>query len=379
LIDKDDIASVTEILKSDFITQGPKVKEFEDALCKYTGAKYAVVVSNGTAALHISCLAAGIKTGDEVITSPITFAASANCVLYCGGKPVFADIYEDTTNIDPHEIEMRITTKTKALIPVHFTGQPYDLEEVSDIAKKNHLVVIEDAAHALGAEYCVQKQGRKGEWRKVGNSQFSDMTVLSFHPVKSITTGEGGAVLTNDRGLYKKLLMYRNHGITRESPALFKKNEGPWYYEMQKLGFNYRITDFQCALGISQLRKIDKFIRRRREIAKIYSDELSKLDGIFLPVAKPTVRSSWHIYCIRLKEPSSRNRIFRRLRDSNIGVQVHYIPVYFHPYYRQLGYGKGVCKNAERFYQQTISIPIHPSMTHRDVNYVIKKLKEVLG
>jgi perosamine synthetase len=373
-INQEDIPSVVEVLKSDWITQGPKIKEFEDALSHYVGAKYAVAVSNGTAALHISCLAAGIKAGDEVITSPITFAASANCVLYCGGKPVFADVEEDTVNIDPREIEKEITRKTRAIIPIHFAGHPCDLEKIHRIARDHHLVVIEDAAHALGAEYRVDK--RRAEWMKVGNGRFSDMSILSFHPVKSITTGEGGAVLTNRKDLYKRLLVFRNHGITRDKSALLRKDEGSWYYEMQELGFNYRITDFQCALGISQLKKIDQFLKRRREIAQIYEETMADLEEIILPVTKPFAKSSWHIYCIRVKDPSRRESVFSKLRAFNIGVQIHYIPVYFHPYYRRLGYKKGICKKAEDYYRQTITLPIHPSLTDGDVNRVVKTLKE---
>jgi len=376
-IDGEDIASVIKILKSDWITQGPKVEEFERALCKYTGSKYAVAVSNGTAALHISSLAAGIKAGDEVITSPVTFVASANCVLYCGGKPVFADVEEDTVNIDPLEIEKKITRKTKAIIPIHFAGHPCDVEKIHGIARAHHLVVIEDAAHALGAEYRVHK--RKAEWTKVGNGRFSDMSILSFHPVKSITTGEGGAVLTNRKDLYKKLLVLRNHGVTREKSALLKKDEGPWYYEMQDLGFNYRITDFQCALGISQLKKIDRFIRRRREIAQVYEERMADLEEIILPVTKPFAKPSWHIYCIKVKSSFKREKIFNKLKAFNLGVQIHYIPVYFHPYYQRLGFKKGICKRAENYYRRTITLPIHPSMTDGDVNRVVKKLKEALA
>jgi len=307
-IDDEDIQEVIKTLKSDFITQGPKIKEFESALCEYTEAKYAVAVSNGTAALHISCLAAGIRHNHEVITSPITFVASANCILYCGGKPVFADVQEDTINIDPEEIERKITRNTKAVIPVHFAGHPCDLEEIYAIAKKNNLIVIEDACHALGAEY-------KGS--KIGSCKYSDLTVFSFHPVKSITTGEGGAVLTNNKKLYEKLLMLRNHGITKD-PTKFTINHqlstindyGSWYYEMQELGFNYRLTDFQCGLGLSQLKKLDKFIQRRREIVEIYNKELSKIDEIILPKERPYVKSSWHIYYIRLKNFQKKKKSF---------------------------------------------------------------------
>lgn len=367
-IDKGDINALTKVLYSDWITQGPRIREFEQRISSYCRAKYAVVVSSGTAALHIACLAAGIKPGDEVITSPITFAASANCVLYCGGRPVFADIQEDTANIDPAEIAKNITPKTKAIIPIHFAGHPCELRGIQKIAKINNLIVIEDAAHALGAEY-------KGE--KIGSGKYSDMTILSFHPVKHITTGEGGAVLTNNKDIYEKLLLLRAHGITKDIHKC-QNYEGPWYYEMQYLGFNYRITDFQCALGISQLRKLNKFIEKRRRIARIYRKNLSKIKEIELPTERNNAMSSWHLYPIRLKLKSKvaakRKEIFNYLRGKNIGVQVHYIPVYLHPYYQKLGYKKGICPRAEDFYQREISIPLYQSMSDTKVKYIINSL-----
>ena len=257
-IEKDDIDAVVDVLKSDYVTTGPAVEQFEKTVAKYVGAKYAVAIANGTAALHAACYAAGIGPGDEVITTPITFAASANCALYCGATPVFADIEEDTYNIDPKEIEKKITEKTKAIVAVHFTGQPCKMDEIHAIAKKHKLIVIEDAAHALGADY-------KG--KRVGS--MSDMTTFSFHPVKHITTGEGGMIVTNSKKLYDKLILFRSHGITRDAKKL-EKNEGGWYYEQQDLGYNYRITDIQCAIGTSQMKKLDKFVERRRAIAKRY-------------------------------------------------------------------------------------------------------------
>jgi len=376
-VDNYDIKELVAVLQSGWITQGPKVKEFEDAFCKYTGAKYAVVVSSGTAALHIACLAAGIKAGDEVITSPITFVASANCVLYCGGKVVFADIQGDTINIDPKEIKRKLTKKTKAIIPVHFAGYPCDLEDIYAIAKKHNLIVIEDACHALGAEY-------KGS--KIGSCKYSDMTVFSFHPVKSITTGEGGIVLTNNKRLYEKLLMLRNHGITKD-PAKFTINHnlltindyGDWYYEMQELGFNYRITDFQCALGLSQLKKIDRFIQRRREIVKIYSKKLSKIDGIILPTEKPYVKSSWHIYYIRLKNSQRRKEVFEKLRKQGLGVQVHYIPIHLQPYYKEnFGYKEGDYPKAENYYKSVITIPLYASLNKQQIRYIINEIMKIV-
>ncbi len=368
-IDENDINEVVKVLKSDWITQGLKVKEFENALCKYTGAKYAVVVSSGTAALHVACLAAGIKSGDEVVTSPITFAASANCISYCGGTPVFADIQEDTVNIDPEEIKKKINQKTKAIIPVHFAGHPCDLEEIKRIAKKHNLLVIEDAAHALGAEY---------KSSKIGSCKYSDMTIFSFHPVKHVTTGEGGAVLTNRGDLYERLLLLRNHGITKDKKKMEHCN-GSWYYEMQELGFNYRLTDFQCALGISQLRKLEKFLSRRREIVNIYNKELSKVGEVILPVEKPYIKSSWHIYYIRLKDSQGRKNLFEKLRKYNIGVQVHYIPVHLQPYYREnFGYKVGDYPKAEEYYKPTITLPLYPKMMDSEIQYVIDTFKKEL-
>ncbi|MBE3089259.1 MAG: UDP-4-amino-4,6-dideoxy-N-acetyl-beta-L-altrosamine transaminase [Actinobacteria bacterium] len=365
-VDASDIREVIKVLKSDWLTQGPKIKEFEDALCKCTGAKYAVAVSSGTAALHISCLAANIKRGDEVITSPITFIASANSILYCGGKPVFADIQKDTVNIDPEEIKKKISPNTKAIIPVHFAGHPCDLEEIKEIAEKHNLLIIEDAAHALGAEY---------KKSKIGSCKYSDMTIFSFHPVKHITTGEGGAVLTNQKDLYQRLLLFRNHGITRDKKKM-ASYDGPWYYEMQQLGFNYRITDLQCALGINQLKKLEKYLKRRRELVSIYNKELSKIDKIILPDEKPYVKSSWHIYYIRLKDAGKRRLIFEELQKSNIGVQVHYIPVYLQPYYRKnFGYKVGDYPKAEDYYQSTITLPLYPKMMNSEIQYIINILE----
>jgi len=312
-VNQSDIRAVVSVLKSDWLTQGAKIKKFEDALCKYTGAKYAVAVSSGTAALHIACLTAGIREGDEAITTPITFAASVNCVLYCGGKPVFADVQKDTVNIAPEEIKTKITKKTKAIIPVHFAGHPCNLEEIKDIAKRHNLLVIEDAAHALGAEY---------KSSKIGSCKYSDMAIFSFHPVKSITTGEGGAVLTNNKKFYEKLLMMRSHGITKKNSefrAQNPKTAGGWYYEMQYLGFNYRITDFQCALGISQLKKLDKFIKARQIIAKKYNKLFEDNCFFDLPVERDDIVSSWHLYPIRLKDryKSKKREILRTDKKKN--------------------------------------------------------------
>ncbi len=368
-IDKSDIDAVVKVLKSDWITQGSVIQEFEKAICEYVGVKYAVAVSSGTAALHIACLASGIKKSDEVITSPITFVTSANCILYCGGKPIFADIQEDTLNIDPEKIKEKITRRTKALIPVHFAGHPCDLKEIKHIAQKHNLSIIEDAAHALGAEY---------KNRKVGSCKYSDMTVFSFHPVKHITSGEGGVVTTNRKDLYEKLLLLRTHGITKDKRKL-KGWNGPWYYEQHLLGFNYRITDFQCALGLSQLKKLDVFLKKRRQLADFYNKEFSDLNEITLPVERPTVNSAWHIYPIRIRNSSQRKRIFNALLDSNIGVQVHYIPVHLQPYYRDnFGYKENDYPKAENYYKETITIPLYPGMKAAEIKYVVKTLKKLL-
>jgi len=372
-IEEDDILAVTDALRSSNLTQGPLVEEFEKNIALYCGARYAVAVSSGTAALHIACLAAGVSAGDEVVTSANTFAASANCVLYCGGKPVFADIEPDTALIDPADIRKKLTKKTKAIIPVHFAGQPADMEAIGKIAKENNLKIIEDAAHAIGARYRL-KNGQ--DWIKVGSCFHSDMTILSFHPVKQITTGEGGMVLTNDQDLYEKLVFYRSHGITR-SIKYMKETEGLWYYEMHELGFNYRLTDIQSALGISQLKKLDKFIARRKEIAMMYDEAFSKIERIDFIKEKEGFDSSRHLYVVLVE---NRKNIFNWLTaETNIGVNVHYIPVYFHPYYKRLGYERGLCPMAEEYYSRAISIPMFPKLANDEVEYVIGKIKKVIA
>lgn len=367
-IDTKDIDAVVKTLKSDWMTQGPEVKAFEDALCRYTGAKYAVAVSSGTAALHIACLAAGLQEGDEAVTSPITFVASANSILYCGAKPVFADICADTVNIDPRQIAQKITKRTKAVIPVHFAGQPCDMEGIRKISSRNKLIVIEDAAHAIGSQY-------KGS--KIGSCEYSDMTTFSFHPLKTITTGEGGAVTTNDRRIYERLLLLRSHGITKDKTKLIRQDEGPWYHEMHELGFNFRMTDFQCALGMSQLSKLDDFVGRRQEIFETYRREFSGISDIVLPVEKGPVKSAWHLFYIRLKNPSRRRGVFESLQEQGIGVQVHYIPVYLQPYYQRLGYKSGQCPVAENYYNRTISVPLFPGMTKKNIASVVGAIHKV--
>ena len=364
-IEQDDIDAVVDVLKSDYVTTGPAVEQFEKAVAKYVGAKYAVAIANGTAALHAACYAAGIGPGDEVITTPITFAASANCALYCGATPVFADIEEDTYNIDPKEIEKKITEKTKAIVAVHFTGQPCKMDEIHAIAKKHKLIVIEDAAHALGADY-------KG--KKVGS--MSDMTTFSFHPVKHITTGEGGMIVTNSKKLYDKLILFRSHGITRDAKKL-EKNEGGWYYEQQDLGYNYRITDIQCALGTSQMKKLDKFVERRRAIAKRYDEAFKDIPEIICPVQAEGCHNSWHLYVIQVLGRKRKN-VFDDLRAVNIGVNVHYIPVYKHPYYQKHGYDKVFCPNAEQYYERAISLPMYPLLLDEEQEYVIEQVLKLV-
>ena len=368
-IDEEDIQAVAEVLRSDFLTTGPAVAEFEAALAKVAGTPYAVAIANGTAALHAAVAAAGIGPGDEVITSPITFAASANCALYVGATPVFADIDPQTYNIDPDDVERKITARTKAIIPVHYTGQPCEMERLDEIAKRNGLVLIADGAHAVGASY-------KGT--AVGG--LADMTTYSFHPVKQVTTGEGGAIVTTDKRLYEALISFRSHGITRD-PAKLLQNRGPWYYEQQSLGYNYRLTDFQAALGTSQLKKLPQFLQKRREIARQYTAAFNGLPGMITPWQSPDGESAWHLYVLRLDTERlnvGRDVIFQELWDRGIGVNVHYIPVYWHPYYQHLGFKKGICPIAEAVFESMITLPLYPGLSAEDVEYVIHNVQTVI-
>lgn len=368
-IDEQDIEAVVQVLKSDYLTTGPAIEIFEKKVADYVGAKYTVAFSNGTAALHGACFAAGVSTGDEVITTPMTFAASANCVLYQGGKVVFADIDPHTYNIDPNAIEKKITRKTKAIIPVDFTGQPASLDPIYALAKKHKLIVIEDAAHAIGAMY-------KG--KKIGS--LSDMTMFSFHPVKHITTGEGGMISTNSKEYYEKLLQFRSHGITRDVDKL-QENHGPWYYEMQFLGYNYRMTDIQAVLGSSQLDKLDMFVEKRRDIVAQYNEAFKNVQQITIPFQNEDSESSWHLYIIRLRLRElvvGRKEIFEALQKQNIGVNVHYIPVHLLPYYQRLGFEKGSLPNAEQLYEEIITLPLFPTMTEQDVLDVITAVKRTI-
>lgn len=368
-INEDDIEEVVAVLKSDWLTQGPIVEEFEKKLAEYCGVKFAVVVANGTAALHAAYFAVGLKKGDEFITSSITFAATANAGIWQGGRPVFVDVDKITGNIDPELIEEKITPRTRVLVPVDYTGRPADLDEIKKIAEKYNLVIIEDACQALGAQYKNNKVG-----------SVSDLSVFSFHPVKSITTGEGGAVLTNNEMYYRKMKMFVTHGITKKN--LKNISPGDWYYEMQELGMNYRLTDFQSALGISQLRKLDGFLKRRRGIAEAYEEALNGLKNIVLPMRdSEDSKSSWHLFVINLTGDmlNRRSEIFKKLREANIGVQVHHIPVYLHPYYQDMGYKKGLCPLAEIFYETAISLPIYPSLNVTEQKYIIETIKKILA
>jgi perosamine synthetase len=370
-IDDADLNAVAEVLKGDYLTTGPYVKGFEEKFAGQVGARYAVAVSNGTAALHLACMAAKIGSGDEVLTSPMTFTASANCALYVGARPMFADIDPQTLNIDPREIRKKITVRTRAIIPVHYTGLPCAMDEIQSIAEEHKLVVIEDACHALGAQF---------KDTKIGDCRYSNMTVFSFHPVKHITTGEGGMITTNSRINYERLLSLRSHGIVRDEERLENDSDGNWYYEMQMLGYNYRLTDIQSALGISQLTKLDRLVERRREIATIYNEEFAPLP-LELPMETDDARSSYHLYVVRVKDGAqlSRKQLYDSLRNRGIFCQVHYIPVHTSPYYRQqFGYDWGDFPIAEDHYHRALSIPMFPGMTDQDVKTVVTTITEVL-
>lgn len=370
-IDDEDIAAVVETLKSDLITCGPRVEALEKQLCEATAAKYAVVVSNGTAALHLAALAAGFKEGDEVIVSSITFAASSNCVLYCGAKPVFADIRPDTYNIDPASVRKLITPKTKGIVAVDFTGQAVELDELREICKEFNLILIEDAAHAIGTKYKGQPVG-----------SIADMTCFSFHPVKTVTGGEGGAITTNDEALYHRLLRLRTHGITRNQSEMVHPTDALWYNEQVELGYNYRMTDFQAALLSSQLRKLPKFAARRKEIVEMYDKAFAEMPEIMVQREIPESDTTRHLYIIRLnleKLSCDRRQFFDALYAERTCPQVHYLPVYYHSYYEKLGYQKGICPNAEKYYEEVMSIPLYYSLTDEDVDDVIRAVKKVVA
>lgn len=370
-ISEEDILAVTEVLRGDYLTTGPIVSEFESIVAEYVGARYAVAVSNGTAALHVALFGCGIKEGDEVIVTPMTFAASANAILYLGAVPIFVDVDPLTYNIDINEIESKISEKTKAIVAVDFAGQPVNIDEINKIADEYNLKVVEDGAHSLGSIY-------KGN--RVGAGV--DVTTFSFHPVKPITTGEGGMITTNNKEIYEKMIMFRSHGITRDTKKLINNEEGNWYYEQQYLGYNYRLTDIQAALGISQMKKIDGFISRRRSIVKQYNNAFEKMNGVITPTELGDRESGYHIYVIELnfeQIKGTRKEIFEALQAENIGVNVHYIPVYMHPYYDELGYKKGLCPVAEKVYRGMITLPLYPSMSAKDIEDVIEAVRKVVN
>jgi UDP-4-amino-4,6-dideoxy-N-acetyl-beta-L-altrosamine transaminase len=369
-VDEADIQAVVEVLRSDWLTTGPKVTEFEVAFAARVGAAHAVSFTSGTAALHGAAFAAGLKSGDEAITTPMTFAATANCVLYQGATPVFADVRRDTLNLDPEQIEKKISPRTKAILPVDYAGHPAELAPILETARRHGLVVIEDACHALGAEYGGQRVG-----------SIADMTVFSFHPVKHITTGEGGMVTTNDSQFAETLRRFRNHGIS--SDARQRQSARQWHYEMVLLGFNYRLPDIVCALGLQQLTRLDANLARRREISARYTAAFREVPGVIAPAVRPEVNPAWHLYPIRLNLEmltADRAQIFRALRAENIGVNVHYIPVHLHPYYRErFGYKGGEFPVAEDGYARLISLPMFHGMSHRDAEDVIQAARKVVG
>ena len=369
-IEQDDIDAVVATLKSDYLTCGPKIEEMERKLCEVTGAKYAVGVSNGTAALHIAAMAAGFGEGDEVIVSSITFAASSNCVLYCGAKPVFADIDPETYNIAPASIRRLITPRTKGIVAVDFTGQATELDEIREICREHGLILIEDAAHSLGTKYKGQPVG-----------SIADMTCFSFHPVKTVTCGEGGAVTTNDEALYRRLLRLRAHGITRNQEEMVHPTDAGWYNEQVELGYNYRMTDFQAALLISQLGKLDKFSKRRREIVQMYDRAFADMPEVTVQREIPESDTTRHLYILRLnleKLRCDRRQFFDAMTAENVRPQVHYLPVYRHSYYEKLGYERGSCPNAEKYYNEVMSIPLYYSLTDDDVEDVIRAVKKIV-
>lgn len=377
-INEEDIQSVVEVLRSDWLTQGPAVERFEQEVARYCGAKYAVAVSSATAALHVACLAAGLKPGDALWTSPNTFVASANCGLYCGAQPDFVDIDPRTYNLSVDALEEKLAWAEKQgrlpkiVIPVHFAGQSCDMEAIAGLGKRHGFTVIEDASHAIGGRY---------RDARVGSCAFSDMTVFSFHPVKIITTGEGGMVLTNRQDLYEKLARLRSHGITRDPRFMEGESDGPWYYQQVELGFNYRITDIQAGLGASQMRRLDKFVERRRNLVERYDSLLARLP-LMLPWQHPDAYSSFHLYVVRLRLDAigkTHRQVFEGLRQEGVGVNLHYIPVHTQPYYRRLGFKPGDFPQAEQYYREAISLPLYAGLSDSEQDSVVRALAEVLS
>ncbi len=364
-IEQEDIDEVINVLQSDWITTGPRIKEFEDALCAYIECKYCVAVNSGTSALDIAVQSLDLPKGSEVITTPFTFVATSNAIIYNNLVPVFADISRDTFNIDPEDIRKKITKKTKAIIYVDYAGHPCDIKEIREVADEYDLFLIEDACHAIGAEY---------KHTKVGN--FANLTIFSFHPVKHITTGEGGAVATNNKELYEKISLLRTHGIDRNTMDRYGK-DASWAYDMKYLGRNYRITDFQAALGRSQLKKLDKFIERRNELAMKYNELLKDIDFVRLPILKDNIRHAWHIYTILLDESISRDNFFKYMKNANIGVNVHYIPAYRHSYYiENFNFDKNDFPVTENTFKRIITLPLFPKMEDDSLEYIAEKIKD---
>jgi UDP-4-amino-4,6-dideoxy-N-acetyl-beta-L-altrosamine transaminase len=368
-ITDEDIKAVVDVLKSDFLTQGPKIVEFETAFAEYIGCKYAVAVSNGTAALHLCALALGVKKGDKVITTPITFAATANCVRYANGDVIFSDIDPETYLLDINKVRQVLESnprgKYKGIIPVDFAGRAVDMEALRKLADEYGCWIIEDACHSPGG-YFIDSIGGK---HNCGNGDFADLSIFSFHPVKHIATGEGGMITTNNERLYKKLLLLRTHGITKDN-SLIKNNQGGWYYEMQELGFNYRLTDFQAALGISQLKRADDGLQRRREIASIYEKRFSDMSFIIHQTGVVT----GHAYHLYIVEFNDRNELYTYLRENNIFTQVHYIPIHLMPYYRKFGWKEGDLPCAENYYANCLSLPMYPQLSQKEQEFVIDKI-----
>lgn len=373
-IDEQDINAVIEVLKSDFLTQGPVIENFEKAVAEYCGTKYAVAVTNATSALHIACLAAGLDKGDMLWTSPITFTASANCGRYCGSDVDFVDIDDNTYDMSVTALKEKLEKskiKPKVVIPVHLAGQSCEMQEIYDLSKQYGFTVIEDASHAIGADY---------KDTKVGCCKYSDMTVFSFHPVKIITTGEGGMVLTNSEELYKKLTLYRSHCITRDENLMTKEADGPWYYQQIGLGFNYRMTELQAALGLSQLAKVDKFVARRRQLAERYNELLKDLP-LKLPYQNPDTDSSWHLYIVRAdfnKVKKTKKQIFAEMKTKGVCLNLHYIPVHTQPYYQNLGFKNADFPVSEKYYEEAFTLPLYYSLTDEQQEYIVSTLKEVL-
>jgi UDP-4-amino-4,6-dideoxy-N-acetyl-beta-L-altrosamine transaminase len=373
LVDEDDIDAVVDVLRNQFLTQGTVVPQFEHALCEYTGAQFCVAVNSATSGLHVACLAAGVNAGDGVWTVPNSFVASANCALYCGACIDFVDIDPLTRNIDVGALEKKLHHAAsqdclpKALIVVHFSGLSCDMQSIHKLTQMYSIVLIEDAAHGLGGSY---------QQSKIGRCVYSDMAVLSFHPVKSITSAEGGAVLTNQTHVYEKLSLFAKHGVTKDPSQYQGESHGPWYYQQLELGYNYRLSDMQAALGLSQLKKLDSFIQRRTEIAQVYDKGLADLP-LKLPVVDPSSQSAWHLYMVELTH-HDRQSIYQQLHDKGVGVNVHYIPIHLQPYYQKLGFKQGDFPLSEHFYQHALTLPLFPSLTASEQTKVIATLREVL-